>query len=57
MKVNINPHQVGGVWCWESANLYQWCADGLHPHSDKTGRLTILIGKTLAWWLKTIRKV
>lgn len=54
MKQNVNPHQVDGVWCWESAILYQWCADGLHPHSDRTGRLTILLARMLAKFLDTI---
>lgn len=57
MKLNVNPHQVNGVWFWESASLYQWCADGLHPHSDKGGRLTMLTGKVLAEWLKTIESI
>ena len=57
MKINVNPHQVNGVWFWESASLYQWCADGLHPHSDKGGRLTMLTGKVLAEWLKTIESI
>lgn len=54
MKQYINPRQINGVWCWESASLYQWCADGIHPFSDKTGRLTMLIGRTLSNFLKRI---
>ena len=57
MKININPHQVNGVWCWESARLYQWCSDGVHPFSDKTGRLTMLIGKVLANFLNSLVKI
>ena len=54
MRENVNPHQVNGVWCWESAVLYQWCADGVHPHSDKTGRLIMIIARVLHEFLKTI---
>ena len=57
MKLNVNPHQVNGVWCWESAGLYQWCADGVHPFSDRTGRLTMLIGKVIANFLNSLVKI
>lgn len=54
MITNVNPQQVDGVWTWEADDIYLWMWDGLHPHSDKSGRLTILLGKVLSKFLERI---
>lgn len=54
MKTKIKPQIINGVWYWEAPSVYLWMFDALHPHSDKSGRLTILIAKVLSKWLMTI---
>lgn len=54
MKTKINPQMINGVWYWEAPSVYLWMFDALHPHSDKSGRLTILIARVLSRWLLTI---
>jgi len=57
MKAKINPQKINGVWYWEAPSVYLWMFDALHPHSDKSGRLTILIARVLSRWLLTIGRV
>jgi hypothetical protein len=57
MKAKINPQEINGVWYWEAPSVYLWMFDALHPHSDKSGRLTILIARVLSKWLLTIGNI
>ena len=57
MKAKINPQQINGVWYWEAPSIYMWLYDSLHPHSDKSGRLTILLAKVLSKWLLTVGNI
>ena len=54
MKVNINPQQINGKWLWETYPLYLWLFDGLHPHSDREGRINKWYAEMLYRWLETI---
>lgn len=39
LKKNMNPHKDEfGVWCWDALEKYIKMKDGLHPHSDASGR-------------------
>lgn len=39
LKNNMNPHKDEfGVWCWDAVEKYIKMKDGLHPHSDASGR-------------------
>lgn len=39
LKKNMNPHKDEfGVWCWDAVEKYIKMKDGLHPHSDASGR-------------------
>lgn len=57
IKQNINPRQIHGVWYWEAPARYIWMRDALHPHSDNSGRLCIILAKTLAKWLNVLGNI
>lgn len=57
IKQNINPQLIHGVWYWETPARYIWMRDAVHPHSDNSGRLCIILAKTLAKWLDVLGNI
>ena len=55
VKSRINPTLGSdGKWYWDAYPNDIWMYDGLHPHSDKTGRCLKLYAQTIAAFLKHV---
>ena len=48
------PEKIDGLWTWKCNNKMIWLYDGLHPHSDKGGRINKMYASVLSVWLNQI---
>lgn len=54
IKDNIKPQYINGEWFWEGYLIDINIRDGLHPHTDKSGRCFDIYSKIIASFLNRI---